>query len=118
MVSYQSSHGDRITESEFGEWMEVGEVGNKKIDTYPAPAMYRESFPMEIGMPITPKSPNPRIREPNTAVSLIGCSTRQSIEQRTIGDDGNASFIYTGPIPEDLTNFTLVLDRDILDKGT
>lgn len=35
-----------------------------RMKSYPAPATYRESFPMEMGMPLTPRSPRPRIREP------------------------------------------------------
>ena len=35
---------------------------------YPAPAIYRESFPMDIGIPLTPRSPKPRIREPTADV--------------------------------------------------
>lgn len=31
---------------------------------YPAPATYKLSLPMLIGIPLTPRSPRPRIREP------------------------------------------------------
>jgi hypothetical protein len=32
---------------------------------YPAPAIYRDSFPIEMPIPLTPRSPSPKIREPS-----------------------------------------------------
>lgn len=71
---------------------------------------------MEMGMPFTPKSPKPRIREPNTRMA-VNTVFQFHRPRRTISHHGNTGLIYTRPIPENLSNLALVLYRDILDNG-
>lgn len=67
---------------------------------YPAPAIYNESLPIEMGIPFTPRSPRPRIREPykfnEHKVTEISLRRR-----RTVGDNANTGFIEVRPVADD-----------------
>ena len=69
-------------------------------------------------MPLTPRSPRPRIREPATHQLRplqhdARCTLHEGIEL-TIGHDRNASLVDARPVAQDLANVALVLDGDEL----
>lgn len=67
---------------------------------------------MEMGMPFTPRSPRPRIREP---VAVLATHQERQVGLLTIGHHGNTSIVNTVPVPEDLADVALVLDGDELE---
>ena len=82
------------------------------IPTYPAPATYNDNFPIEMGIPFTPKSPSPRIRDPKGIPFEAISGGKMNIGNQTeptIGNDGNPRFVLARPVPEDLANLSLVL---------
>lgn len=50
--------------------------------TYPAPATYSDSLPIEMPMPLTPRSPRPRMRDPGINASKHDGATLQIIFYR------------------------------------
>ena len=43
---------------------------------HPAPAMYKDSFPIEMGIPFKPKSPRPSMRDPSVTTEMRASSLR------------------------------------------
>jgi len=62
--------------------------------SYPAPAIYKDNLPIAMGMPFTPRSPNPRILDPGRDV--ISQKTTQTTAL-TISDNTYTCFVYLWP---------------------
>ncbi len=75
-----------------------GGGGDRADPTHPAPATYSDSFPIDMGIPLTPRSPRPNMREPRCPVSIHATDATSSM---TIRDYAYPRFVNSGPIPKD-----------------
>jgi hypothetical protein len=73
-----------------------------------------------MGIPLTPRSPKPRIREPE--IEYLSERKRPKRCFLTIGYDTNAGFIDMRPVAQDVVNLALVFNRyeleDVGEKET
>jgi len=75
---------------------------------------------MEIGIPLTPRSPRPKILDPERFSPCIRSRSRRDKATGasvTIGHDSDPGLFGVRPVLEDLSDVTLVLDADVLGNG-
>lgn len=71
---------------------------------------------MEIGIPLTPRSPRPKILEPDRCSPCIRIDRNEDgvSASVTIRYNSNSGLFCMRPVLEDLSDLSLVIDADIL----